>query len=672
MSELPRYEAFIQRHFPKWGAQRAAYRAAGAMASYRGSITTRLDKGFASGQWSYKGGTLTERHSLAEMRDRGRKAYRDNPIAAALVDVEAENIAPTFTVHGRTGNSDFNSEAEDKWPAFLLQADITERYLGDALLTYFWKTFRIDGDGGIKFVDKFAASKLQHLPGDLIMTPYGKIDPAIIDGVQVDGALAPQGLWVRTLDVNGKDDFAFCSLVQPNRDGLFIAHYDAGVPLAVRGMTCFGKTFPLMDQLDGYIDAVSVAARLQAAIGLIFKDENPAKAMTGFPTEKNSQGKDTRVITIENGSMRFVGKEGETVGVNPTQPMQQTPEFIRALNRIIANAFGMPIEIAARDLSQVNFSGGRIGLLAYYRRCRLWQSWFIVKVLSPIYRWWISREVKRGRFVSPVPVDYWAHQFSGRHWDYNDPVTEMQALMLELAAGIGDEFSACAVMGRDYEDVLIRRQEARKLREKYQEPAPALPNTTRDTRPAVTAVDANGNPLTPADTSPLNGIQISAAIDVLTKLIEKTIDSTAAVELLSRLGISPDRAKLIAASAQSRTEASPGDRTFQRDILKSLLTVPAAREAVFNATHVQQLISQSGLPPRPDENGKPLSAPFIPVVAPAGPLVSGEIITNFKGEFVGGDVEDNLPEPAPSGAPRQDQATGPALAPPADNSPNAS
>jgi hypothetical protein len=43
------------------------------------------------------------------------------------------------------------------------------------------------------------------------------------------------------------------------------------------------------------------------------------------------------------------------------------------------------------------------------------------------------------------------------------------------------------------------------------------------------------------DAAPLNGIQITAAIDVLTKVTEKTIDETAATELLARVGIAPDR-----------------------------------------------------------------------------------------------------------------------------------
>jgi hypothetical protein len=54
---------------------------------------------------------------------------------------------------------------------------------------------------------------------------------------------------------------------------------------------------------------------------------------------------------------------------------------------------------------------------------------------------------------------------------------------------------------------------------------------------------------------------------------------------------------MVSMAQQARGDFS-GDRAFQRDVLKQLLTVPAAREAVFNLTDIEDLIQQTGLPPR--------------------------------------------------------------------------
>src|SRR4051812_40161893 len=84
-------------------------------------------------------------------------------------------------------------------------------------------------------------------------------------------------------------------------------------------------------------------------------------------------------------------------------------------------------------------------------------------------------------------------------------------------------------------------------------------------------------------------IQITSALDVLTKVTEKLTDAATATELLTRLNIAPDRAKAMVTAAATREGISAGDRDFQREVLKQLLSVPAAREAVYNLTDVEDL-----------------------------------------------------------------------------------
>jgi hypothetical protein len=315
----------------------------------------------------------------------------------------------------------------------------------------------------------------------------------------------------------------------------------------------------------------------------------------------------------------------------------------------------MPLEIGARDLSQVNFSGGRIGLIQYYRVCREWQDWFISHFLSRVYRWWISREVKRGRFVAVVPEDFWAHEFRGDQWAYNDPETEIKAKLLAIAGGLDSVQGACADLGTNWKQIQVDQKEFKEFREDELGLPPVDKSSgTRDATTKVTAVDADGNPIAngPDGAPPLNGIQITSAIDVLTKVTEKLVEPATAIELISRLNIAPDKAKAMVAAAANRQGISTSDREFQREILKTLLTVPAAREAVYNATDIEDLIAQSGLPPEKAEDGQPLTVPFIPVIAPAGQLVSGEVIEDMEGDFVGGDVEHNLPEETMEESPR--------------------
>jgi capsid protein len=664
-AKAPFYEPFIQRHFPGVAARRAAARAEterqGALrdtyATHRGGIQSRTATPWGSGKWSYVGGTLTERHSFADMRDRGREVYANNPFAASLVDTETSNVVSSgFTCDPKTSLAEFNKEAQKKFYDFFESADLMGLRKYADFQQFVWKQTRIDGDGGVLLVDRFGQSKLQYVPADRIKTPPDRITTRegqneVIDGVEVDATNRPVAFHIAVLDSNGKETFE--RVLADNF--IYLAHPDNSVPLAVRGMSCYGRIFGLLDQLDGYVDAVVKAARAIAAISILFKVSNPAKTQQGFPNGTDGKGETRKVFYEEHGVYKIIGKEDEVAQPMAQQPMTQTPDFIRALFKYICLAFRMPLEIGARDLSQVNFSGGRIGLIQYYRVCREWQDWFISHFLSRVYRWWISREVKRGRFVAVVPEDFWAHEFRGDQWAYNDPETEIKAKLLAIAGGLDSVQGACADLGTNWKQIQVDQKEFKEFREDELGLPPVDKSSgTRDATTKVTAVDADGNPIAngPDGAPPLNGIQITSAIDVLTKVTEKLVEPATAIELISRLNIAPDKAKAMVAAAANRQGISTSDREFQREILKTLLTVPAAREAVYNATDIEDLIAQSGLPPEKAEDGQPLTVPFIPVIAPAGQLVSGEVIEDMEGDFVGGDVEHNLPEETMEESPR--------------------
>jgi hypothetical protein len=62
----------------------------------------------------------------------------------------------------------------------------------------------------------------------------------------------------------------------------------------------------------------------------------------------NSEGVQQKAITLEGGMLKVLGTEESVFQVDAKQPMVQTPEFLRALIRIICLAFDMPLEIGAR------------------------------------------------------------------------------------------------------------------------------------------------------------------------------------------------------------------------------------------------------------------------------------------------------------------------------------
>lgn len=631
---------------PGWAASR--YQARSTIASYRGAVGTRTSQGW-SRSTSYRGGTSRDRRDLGEMRDRARTIDDENVIGGGLLDTETDNVVPgAFSLQMTSQSDDFNAEAEDRFYKWLDKADVSGMATGDELFRASWREPRRDGDGGFALLKRGGYPMLQYIPGDLITNPNRGFDfRTMKDGVEVDAALRPIRFWIRDTDEAGKDDITPIDA----RDFVYLAYKRK--PLTVRGVTVFSRIFPQLDQADTFIDAVTKAAIMGAIFGLIEKRKNPAAAMAGLATTANSKGDQQLAVTYENGMTKIIGAEDSVYQIQAQQPVPQAPDFIRALMRLICLAFDMPIEIGQKDLSQVNFSGGRIGLIGYYRSCRAKQEWLKSRCWNRIVFWWLSVERDRQRlgypdaFKTAFPADYGEFELHGREWDMNDPVSEAQGDLLEISMGILSEQQACEKRGRDWRKTQGLIASARQIKRDKQIPV-VLSNYTRDEKTSVLAVDADGNPLAGGDAAPLNGIQITSAIGVLTQVTEKLIEPATAIELIKRLNIAPDKATAMVNAANSRSGISAGDRDFQREILKILLTVQGAKQVVYNLTDVEDLVKQSGLPMEPPQGGEVIQSPFLPVVADSGPLVSGAVIYDPNGDLVGGDVINDEPVDSPT------------------------
>ena len=622
-------------------------------ASFRGAVHTRSAQPW-SDTTSYWGGTSADRASQRSMGARGRKVYENNVIGAGLLDAETDNVvADGYSLQMLTTDEAFNREAEERFYKWLDRADIMGLATGSELFRMSWREPRKDGDGGIVLIKRGGAPKLQYIPGDLIQNPqtYRYDSQEWFDGIRTNRQGRPVGFNVRDVDEKGKNTDTYLSA----DDFIYLA--PRRQPTGLRGTTVYSRVFTQLDQVDAYVDAVTKASIMAAIFGLIEKRVNPSAALSGLGSMTNTAGDSQKVISYENGMLKVLGTEEGVYQVQAQQPMQQTPEFIRALLRLTCLAFDMPLEIGLRDLSQVNFSGGRIGLIGYYRSCRTKQDWHLSRCWNRLAFWWLSVERQRRElgfedaFVSAFPADYGKYELHGREWDYTDPVSEAQADLLEISMGIKSEQQASELRGRDWRKTQEQIAESRRIKGELGIPN-VLSSLTRDELAKVTAVDANGNPLSGA-AEPLSGAQITAAIDVLAKSREGSLSDEAAAELLVQIGMPIDRANAIVKSLSKLTTGT-GDVAFKREILKQLLAVPAAREAIYEGTDMEDLIMQTGLSPEKD-----YEFPHIPIVASSGPLVSGATIQDPEGDIVGGDVENLIPVDLPGDSNETGSITGP-------------
>lgn len=477
-------DKFIGAVSPKWALSRQQYR--DIYAAYRGGVGTRLSTTWSRNQ-SFTGGRQGDRANLGSMRDRARRVYQENAIGRSILNTETDNVvADGLNLQGRTSDPAFNGEVEARYHEWLKVCDISGMRDGIELQREAYRMSRRDGDGGIVLVDRGGHSRLQLIPGDLVQNPDGQWDPNYKDGVEIDRVGRPIAFHVLEQDEIGTRTF--------QRIGagsfVFLSHYPE--TMITRGESCYATVFPLLDQLDAYVDAVVIAARMGAVFGLLFKSETAGKQHSSLPMMTNSQGEQQKGVTLENGMIRYLGAGDDVVQVNPSQPMANTPDFVRCILRLIGLPFDMPLELVLRDVSQSNLSSLRGALQDFRRACRIRRRAYAAH-WSRIYLWWLEREIKSGAFKTPIPADWHKHELHARGWEFTDPVTDVQAAMMACEFGFDSPQNVMAQLGRDPEDMFRQNKEWRDKRTELKLPD-ARSTMTRDPMPPPAPPAPPGGP----------------------------------------------------------------------------------------------------------------------------------------------------------------------------------
>lgn len=484
-SRLDRAIAFVS---PRWAAHRLLWRH--FENSYKGGLPNRTSEYWPPADGNRFGNSVDRSH-VGTARDRAYQAYENNPVAWTLVEVETDNvIGDGLNYQPTTSSEAWNREAIERYYAWLDECSVrgADVETGMEFQRSAWAMSRVAGDGGWILVSRGNESRLQLVRAEEIATPdelYS--DKNVYDGIRFDSWGKPLTFYIRSQDERGTRKFEPI----PARDFVWMPHMTR--PNQARPPSCFITIFDILNDLERYREGVALAAWMATVFGIVFKKSTPAQQFGQLPTITNSQGEQQRAITFENGMVKYIGVGEEVAQVQAQQPMQQTPEFIRTMYRMLGQPFKMPLEVIAMDMSTCNFASARIGLLPFYRQCRIKAARFGTR-WSRTIRWWLSRERLRGvddpkRWRTEFPEDYWSHDLLPNEWDYTDPVSEVQGDMLQVDAGFKSPQMVMNEHGRDAKLVAKQRREWKTLTEGL----PQLFSTmTREAAPKPAAAPANG------------------------------------------------------------------------------------------------------------------------------------------------------------------------------------
>lgn len=161
---------------------------------------------------------------------------------------------------------------------------------------------------------------------------------------------------------------------------------------------------------------------------------------------------------LEPGTMQIL-EAGEDIKFSqPADVGASYAEFLRMQFRAVAAAMGVTYEQLTGDLTQVNYSSIRAGLLEFRRRVEAIQHGVIVHQLCrPIWKAWMTQVVLEGSL--PI-ADYTRRQrevqavkWIPQGWQWVDPQKEFNAVKIAIRSGLLSRSEAISAFGYDAEDI---------------------------------------------------------------------------------------------------------------------------------------------------------------------------------------------------------------------------
>ncbi|WP_193378024.1 phage portal protein [Sphingomonas elodea] len=224
-----------------------------------------------------------------------------------------------------------------------------------------------------------------------------------------------------------------------------IAHvFRADRPEQERGATWLAPIVLRMKDFADYEDAQLTRQKIATSfVGFVSNEEGD-----GIPgVEQDEQ--DERLDYVEPGTFQY-GRPGDKIDWSNPPGVDGYADYSRVSLRAISAGLGVPYEALTGDLSNVNFSSGRMGWLEYQRSLAAWQwTMFIPQFCGAVGQWMIEALEVMGEDVSGVEVRWTP---PGR--EMINPSEEVKATRDAIRAGL-DTISAAARRRGEDPDVFL-------------------------------------------------------------------------------------------------------------------------------------------------------------------------------------------------------------------------
>jgi lambda family phage portal protein len=397
--------------------------------------------------WAPARQQLMARHQLYA---RAGYLISNSPSAASVADVWTSSLVGDGpSVRSGHPNEAIRGALEDGWARFYEDCD--QEGVADlgGMLSGATRSTVASGDGLLHFVTTPRGELRLRLlsPEQLDPSRTRELEDMtrIIAGVEFDatGRRTAYHIFPQQPDLIVNMQWAPTRI--PAEDIIHI--FRADVPGQVRGTSWLTPVLTLLMELDRLQDALLARANTAALFGGFVTDPS---GTSGFGDGKV----DPQQLSLEPGVLRILPPDA-TITFPAMPSADDMPDLMRHLLRQIAAGVGVPYELLAGDLSQVNYSSAKLGLEAFKRRVGAIRTSLLgARVLRPIWRRFVTLEVLSGRLYAPNfesnPEPYFAMTAMWPGFAPLDPYREAEADVLLMQNGLASRQEIIERRGRDF------------------------------------------------------------------------------------------------------------------------------------------------------------------------------------------------------------------------------
>lgn len=388
--------------------------------------------------------------ALPHLRARSKDLWRNNPYINNAVRRIANNVVGAGILPSpKTGTPLQQKSIKEAWEdwAETTECDFYGKQNFYAITKLVMKTVTKCGECFVRIIrTPFSHGKicfqLQVIDADLIdstktLQTYNSETGYTQDGIEYDRFGRVVAYWIYSRHPN---EFAVVSSVRiPASEVLHI--YNIDDPGQTRGLPAVTPTMVRVKDLDSYEDAQLVR-------------QKTAACFTGFVTDPDGEGTGDGLDldALEPGRIQYLPPGKEITFAAPPDSGLAYDSYTKNLLRSIAAGMGTSYEILTNDLSNVNFSSGRMGWIEFHKNIEDWQWNMIIPMFcEPVW----AEFIKACGFA--MITDFGAKikaTWTPPRREMIDPEKEVKALREMVRAGFQSWRETVKSLGYNPEDLL--------------------------------------------------------------------------------------------------------------------------------------------------------------------------------------------------------------------------